>query len=221
MGGREKMSGGEGMNLSQFARFVGRDRKTIRTAATDGRIQAWKKIDGQFIFDPEKAREEYLGNSRAYMVPEPGQASLFGESSEPSTPAIFQDQEENQDSDSDDNHEEENSDSVPEQPQGMIVHDGMEIPEYSVSRAIREHYSAIEARINAEKKAGSLVNLEDVKKLISSEYGTAINILLNLPDRITDLIASQFEIDDTKELYRIIDEDVQKIVRVLSDAIRD
>lgn len=85
---------------------------------------------------------------------------------------------------------------------------------YQIARAARETYSAKMAEIEFKKATGALVPLEPVKSLFFTIAKHTQQNLLNIPARITPIVAAE---NDEKKIYAIIEKEILEALETLSN----
>jgi len=107
--------------------------------------------------------------------------------------------------------------------QGRAAHRGTEPPrtdaagglDYFKARAIRESYLARLAKIEFEEKTAKLVSRDEVQVAAFTLARTVRDNLLNLPDRLAALLASE---SDADRVHQILTEEIRKALDELAGA---
>lgn len=91
-------------------------------------------------------------------------------------------------------------------------------PDYTVSRAVREAYTARLAKLEYEEKVGTLVKADDVKLTWFNTLRIIRDRVLQLPDRMAATIAAETDVNKIKadmgaELRRILDDAADEIAK--------
>lgn len=90
-----------------------------------------------------------------------------------------------------------------------------QIPGLDVSRERKEHYNAEIARLQALKERGELVPTKDVQ-MEARKLGAAIrDNVMAIPNRVSPRLAAT---QDSREVQRILTEELRTALRVLTDA---
>jgi len=89
-------------------------------------------------------------------------------------------------------------------------------PNYAQSRAIKEAYLARLAKLEYEEKSGVLVRADAVKIAWFNTLRVLRDRVLNLPDRLAPILASEA---DPKRVHEILDAELRQILTDASDAV--
>jgi len=84
---------------------------------------------------------------------------------------------------------------------------------YAKARAARELYQAQLVKLELDRQLGTLVRADEVKVAAFNSARKARDQLIALPNRVAAIIAAT---DDTEEVRRILDEEIEKICLDLS-----
>jgi hypothetical protein len=79
---------------------------------------------------------------------------------------------------------------------------------YAKARAARELYQAQLVKLELDRQLGTLVRADEVKVAAFNSARKARDQLIALPNRVAAIIAAT---DDTEEVRRILDEEIEKI----------
>ncbi len=94
-----------------------------------------------------------------------------------------------------------------------IVNSG---PSFAQSRAIKEAYNARLAKLSYEEKSGALVRTDNVKVAWFNTLRVVRDRTLNLPDRLTPILAAE---TDPKVVREMLEEELRIILNDAADAI--
>lgn len=84
---------------------------------------------------------------------------------------------------------------------------------YSESRTVREAYEARLVKLEYETKIGNLISAEEVKHKYYQILRTTRDAILNIPDRISSLIAAE---NDTSKVHLILTQELRLALEELS-----
>ncbi len=88
-------------------------------------------------------------------------------------------------------------------------------PSYAQSRAIKEAYNARLAKLEYEEKSGALVRTDSVKVAWFNVLRILRDRVLNMPDRMAPLLASE---TDPKRVRELLDVELRQILTDAADA---
>jgi phage terminase Nu1 subunit (DNA packaging protein) len=80
------------------------------------------------------------------------------------------------------------------------------MPNYQVSRAVRETYNAKLTRLDYEERTGKLLNAEDVAKEAFAVARRVRDRLLNIPSRMASVLASE---TDSKTIEALLSQELR------------
>lgn len=91
-------------------------------------------------------------------------------------------------------------------------------PNYTVSRAVREAYTARLAKLEYEEKVGTLIKADEVKLMWFNTLRIIRDRVLQIPDRIGSTLAAETDANKIKqtmdaELRRILDDAADEIAK--------
>ena len=87
------------------------------------------------------------------------------------------------------------------------------MPNYQMSRAVRETYNAKLTRLDYEERTGKLLNAEDVAKDAFAVARRVRDRLLNIPSRMASVLASE---TDSKAIERLLIQELRVALEELS-----
>ncbi|MBF0436484.1 MAG: hypothetical protein HQL77_14060 [Magnetococcales bacterium] len=93
------------------------------------------------------------------------------------------------------------------------VPSGSAIPNYHVSRAVRETYNAKLTRLDYEERMGKLLKGEDVAAEAYASARRARDRLLGIPSRVAAVLASE---TDSKAIERLLEQELRIALEELS-----
>lgn len=99
-------------------------------------------------------------------------------------------------------------------PVSAVVNNG---PSYAQSRAVKEAYLARLAKLDYEEKSSALVRADSVKVAWFNALRVLRDRVLNLPDRLAPLLASE---TDPKRVRELLDNELQQILHDASEAVK-
>ena len=88
------------------------------------------------------------------------------------------------------------------------------MPNYQISRAVRETYNAKLTRLDYEERTGKLLNAEDVAKEAFAVARRVRDRLLNIPSRMASVLASE---TDSKAIERLLIQELRVALEELSE----
>ena len=88
------------------------------------------------------------------------------------------------------------------------------MPNYQMSRAVRETYNAKLTRLDYEERTGKLLNAEDVAKEAFAVARRVRDRLLNIPSRMASVLASE---TDSKAIERLLSQELRIALEELSE----
>ncbi len=89
------------------------------------------------------------------------------------------------------------------------------IPELNESRARREHYQAELAKLEVDHRRGELVAADAVKKEAFSTAKTVREALINIPDRVANLLAAE---NDASAIHMALTQEITQALEGLVNA---
>jgi hypothetical protein len=89
------------------------------------------------------------------------------------------------------------------------------IPELNESRARREHYQAELAKLEVDHRRNELVAADAVKKEAFSVAKTVREALINIPDRVANLLAAE---SDATAIHMTLTEEITQALQGLANA---
>ena len=87
------------------------------------------------------------------------------------------------------------------------------MPNYQMSRAVRETYNAKLTRLDYEERTGKLLNAEDVAKEAFAVARRVRDRLLNIPSRMASVLASE---TDSKAIERLLSQELRVALEELA-----
>ena len=180
-----------GMGLREYARHRGVAPSAVEKALKSGRIQ--KEPDG--TIDPVKADAAWERNTSPAQQrkPDPTPPTPVPVPAKPSAPPVRQPTQRPAESDA-----------------GPST-TGM--PNYQMSRAVRETYNAKLTRLDYEERTGKLLNAEDVAKDAFAVARRVRDRLLNIPSRMASVLASE---TDSKAIERLLIQELRVALEELA-----
>ncbi|WP_130472993.1 hypothetical protein [Candidatus Magnetaquicoccus inordinatus] len=100
----------------------------------------------------------------------------------------------------------------PAEPESGPVAAGM--PNYQMSRAVRETYNAKLTRLDYEERTGKLLNAEDVAKEAFALARRVRDRLLNIPSRMASVLASE---TDSKTIESMLSQELRIALEELAE----
>ncbi len=94
--------------------------------------------------------------------------------------------------------------------------DGEVLP-LSKARALREHYQALLKRTEYEKGIGQLVEAKEVQDAAFKTARKIRDALLNVPNRITSVLAGELKAEIPNKIHEILDKEIRHILEELPD----
>jgi hypothetical protein len=88
------------------------------------------------------------------------------------------------------------------------------MPNYQMSRAVRETYNAKLTRLDYEERTGKLLNAEDVAKEAFAMARRVRDRLLNIPSRMASVLASE---TDSKAIELLLSQELRIALEELSE----
>jgi hypothetical protein len=89
--------------------------------------------------------------------------------------------------------------------------------DYQTAKTLTEQYNAALKKIQFDEKKGTLVNVEDVQRVVYEAGRQVKEHLMAMPDRIAPLVAA---IDDSFECKKILASEINIALKDLADTIR-
>ena len=90
----------------------------------------------------------------------------------------------------------------------------MGVPNYQMSRAIRETYNAKLARLEYEEKNGKLLNAEDVTREAFEMASRVRDRILGVPCRVASMLAPE---TDSKVIERLLTQELRNALEELAE----
>ena len=92
--------------------------------------------------------------------------------------------------------------------------DGGGALEYSRARAVRENYLARLAKIEFEERSGKLVSRDEIEVAAFNRYRTFRDGMLNIPDRLAAVLASE---TDPVRVFELLSAEIRKALLEVAD----
>ncbi len=89
------------------------------------------------------------------------------------------------------------------------------VPNYQISRAIRETYNAKLARLEYEEKNGKLLNAEDVANDAFALASRVRDRILAVPSRVSSMLASE---TDSKVIERLLTQELRNALEEIAQS---
>jgi hypothetical protein len=197
-----------GMGLREYARHRGVAPSAVHKAIQSGRIQ--KETDG--TIDPSKADTAWERNTNPAQqrkpdaAPVPVRSAPVPDKPVPVPPA--------------------NPPAPPAQPAPPVRQplqrpaepeagpSAAGMPNYQMSRAVRETYNAKLTRLDYEERTGKLLNAEDVAKDAFALARRVRDRLLNIPSRMASVLASE---TDSKAIELLLSQELRIALEELAE----
>jgi hypothetical protein len=87
--------------------------------------------------------------------------------------------------------------------------------QYTKARAVREHYQARLAKPDYEERVGKLVSKDEVQIAAFNKFRQFRDHLLNIPDRLSALLAAESE---APVVFEVLAKEIRKALNDFSDA---
>ncbi|MEO5333838.1 MAG: hypothetical protein H7839_17635 [Magnetococcus sp. YQC-5] len=189
------------MGVREYARHRGVSHSAVEKAIKSGRIK--KEADG--TIDPSGADAAWERNTSPAQQRKPAPAPIPVKSApvsdkpaptptNPPVPPVRQ------------------PPQRPAEPEAGPSTAGM--PNYQMSRAVRETYNAKLTRLEYEEKTGKLLNAEDVAKEAFALARRVRDRLLNIPSRMASVLASE---TDSKAIELLLSQELRIALEELSE----
>lgn len=94
-----------------------------------------------------------------------------------------------------------NNDDLPFSPNGGETNSEDATVRFNNARAARAEYQAMLAKLEVEEKYRTVVSVESVRQQGSELGSVLVNALTNLPDRLSDELAT---LDDSREIHKLL-----------------
>jgi hypothetical protein len=181
------------MGLREYARHKGVAPSAVEKALKSGRIQ--KEPDG--TIDPVKADAAWERNTSPAQQrkPLPERAMPTAVQGSPVAPPTRQPV------------------HRPVEPEAGPNMTG--VPNYQISRAIRETYNAKLARLEYEEKNGKLLNAEDVANDAFALASRVRDRILAVPSRVSSMLASE---TDSKVIERLLTQELRNALEEIAQS---
>ena len=189
-----------GMSIREYATHRGVSHVAVLKAIKSGRIM--KEADG--TIDPSKADAAWERNTNPAQQRKPDPAPVPVRPApdpdksvpqpKPPTPPVRQ------------------PTQRPAEPESGPSTAGM--PNYQMSRAVRETYNAKLTRLDYEERTGKLLNAEDVAKEAFALARRVRDRLLNIPGRMASVLASE---TDSKAIELLLSQELRIALEELAE----
>ncbi|MEO5355094.1 MAG: hypothetical protein H7835_18055 [Magnetococcus sp. XQGC-1] len=183
-----------GISIRSYARQRDVTEGAVRKAVKSGRIP----IEADGTIDPAKANAAWERNTNPAQQRKPDPAPAKPEPAptpaKPPLPPVRQ------------------PPQRPTEPESGPSTAGM--PNYQMSRAVRETYNAKLTRLEYEEKTGKLLNAEDVAKEAFALARRVRDRLLNIPSRMASVLASE---TDSKTIEALLSQELRIALEELSE----
>ena len=105
--------------------------------------------------------------------------------------------------------------AVTSRPQDDDEGGGFGANQYTKARAVREHYQARLAKLDYEERTGKLVSKDEVQIAAFNKFRQFRDHLLNIPDRLSALLAAESE---AAAVYEVLSKEIRRALNDFSDA---
>ena len=188
-----------GMSIRAYARQRGVTEGAVRKAIKSGRIA----VESNGFIDPVKTNAAWESNTNPAQqrrpdslppIPVPVPVKPVPIPAKPPAPPVRQ------------------PTQRPAEPEAGPSAVGM--PNYQMSRAVRETYNAKLTRLDYEERTGKLLNAEDVAKEAFALARRVRDRLLNIPSRMASVLASE---TDSKAIELLLSQELRIALEELSE----
>ena len=176
-----------GLSIRAYARQKGVSDTAVHKAIKSGRIP----VEADGTIDPSKANAAWERNTSPAQQRKP--VPVKPAPDKPSPPPVRQ------------------ATQRPAEPEAGSSTAG--VPNYQMSRAVRETYNAKLTRLDYEERTGKLLNADDVAKEAFAIAHRVRDRLLNIPSRMASVLASE---TDSKAIELLLSQELRIALEELS-----